>query len=762
MRHTTLIALTLTGFYLLAPLPQPHAAPALTHEWSKGFGDADHQFQMRAAFDASGNVYITGYFAGTINLGGANLTSAGNEDIFVAKFNASGVHQWSQRFGDAASQTAFSIQTDGFGNVVITGNFSGTLNFGGIDLVSSGTDVFLATFNASGVHQWSARYGDSAVQSGTALEIDNSNNILLTGYFAGQIDFGNGTLTAVGGNDVFLAKFNSAGSPQWSTGYNDTGDAIAYAVAVDSNKNITITGVFDGSITFGGSILNSQANSDVFVARISAGGAHLNSQSFGGPDDSFPLAVALDAAGNPVIGGYFLNKVNFGGGDLVSAGENDVFVAKFTTSLAHTWSKRFGGTDNQACTGLDVDAAGNVLFTSGFYSTIDFGGGVLTTDGGPARAYLALLDPNGAHLWSRAFGSVGIATGNVVRFDANDDVVWTGTYSGSITIGAQSFSSAGNSDFFLAKLSTRDALPAVTSVVDVPNDQGRKLKIQFDRSGFDDEISPTPVVRYDAFRRDDPPPSLVAGGSPAATVWTQVASVNAYTANSYGIEVPSLGDSTVALGQYQTVYYVRAASAVPGLYFDSPPDSGYSVDNLAPGIPTDLLYVSGDLTWDESGDEDFDYFTVYGGSTSSFGAATLIDYTVDPAVDVAAAPYTYYFVTATDFSGNEGKPAVLNALTGVGDTLKHYVLSISSYPNPFNPETTIRYTLPSAGRVQVRVYDARGALVSSLVDEEKLAGAYTRAWNGTDGSGNAVSSGVYFARVEHASGTRSYKMLLLK
>lgn len=93
---------------------------------------------------------------------------------------------------------------------------------------------------------------------------------------------------------------------------------------------------------------------------------------------------------------------------------------------------------------------------------------------------------------------------------------------------------------------------------------------------------------------------------------------------------------------------------------------------------------------------------------------------------------------------------------------RSYVLSISSYPNPFNPRATIRYTVPSLGRVTIAVYDARGGHVATLTDEEKDAGAYTRDWDGSDGDGKTVGSGVYFARVVHPSGTKSYKVVLLK
>jgi len=164
----------------------------------------------------------------------------------------------------------------------------------------------------------------------------------------------------------------------------------------------------------------------------------------------------------------------------------------------------------------------------------------------------------------------------------------------------------------------------------------------------------------------------------------------------------------------------------------------------------------------ESTAADFDYFTVYGANANDFGAATLVNYSVASTMDVNASPYAYYFVTATDFSGNEGKPATVNALSGVGETPRSYVLSLSNYPNPFNPRTTVKYTVPSRGHVTVSVYDASGARVATLFDGERPAGAYSMDWDGRADTGAIVSSGVYFTRIEHASGVRTKKMVLLK
>jgi hypothetical protein len=370
---------------------------------------------------------------------------------------------------------------------------------------------------------------------------------------------------------------------------------------------------------------------------------------------------------------------------------------------------------------------------------------------------------------SQRFGDSFYQEPRSVALDPTGDVFLTGGFQGTVDFGGGELAAVGTypMDIFVVKFGGTPGEPLITSILDTGNDQGRRVKIRFDRSGADDAGASNPIVRYDAFRRDDPPPAapdLQGSPRPRPQVdgWTQVGSVSSYGDASYGIDVPTIGDSTVALGQYYSAFFIRAATEVPTAFYDSPPDSGYSVDNLAPGVPTSFSYSAGALDWDESNAEDFDYFSVYGSNTPPFASATIVDYTVDPTMNVVSSPYVFYFVTATDFSGNEGKPAVLNTLSGVGGPPKSHVLSVSAYPNPFNPSTTIRYTVPSKGRVQIGIYDARGAHVATLVNEEKEAGAYTKPWDGKGGNGATLSSGVYFARVTHPSGTRSYKTVLLK
>ena len=248
----------------------------------------------------------------------------------------------------------------------------------------------------------------------------------------------------------------------------------------------------------------------------------------------------------------------------------------------------------------------------------------------------------------------------------------------------------------------------------------------------------------------------------ASKAGTFVASTPAHGESEYSVDAPTVGDSTVTGGDYNSTFFVRATTAAPTVFFDSPQASGYSLDNLAPPAPANAVYNAGMLSWDPSPAADFDYFTVYGNNVDDFGTAAVVDFTSGESMNVGGSPYAWYYVTATDFAGNEGPSGTLETPTGIIGTPQRYVLSVTNHPNPFNPSTTVKYTVPSAGDVKVTIYDARGARVSTLVDRHHAAGAYTAQWEARASNGASVASGVYFARIEHASGMRTKKLVLLK
>jgi hypothetical protein len=232
--------------------------------------------------------------------------------------------------------------------------------------------------------------------------------------------------------------------------------------------------------------------------------------------------------------------------------------------------------------------------------------------------------------------------------------------------------------------------------------------------------------------------------------------------------VPTLKDSTIADGMHWTVFFVRARTDTPGIFFDSLPDSGYSVDNLAPDVPRNLIWnYPVELVWDESEDADFNYFTVYGSDYEQLDDdAVLIGYTTGTSLDLSGEydSYRYYFVTATDFSGNEGRAATLAtpADVDVDEALPRTFVLRPTTPNPFASETILSFDLPVACATEFRVYDVRGRLVRTLVDRALLAGRHQVVWDALSERDERVLPGIYFACLRAGGFTATERLVILR
>jgi hypothetical protein len=292
--------------------------------------------------------------------------------------------------------------------------------------------------------------------------------------------------------------------------------------------------------------------------------------------------------------------------------------------------------------------------------------------------------------------------------------------------------------------------PQILSVLDVGNDQGRQVRVRFERSAQDAAGAATPVTSYEVLRRQEfaAEPGRQSTGL-RLDGWDYLTSVPAHGESIYSVIVPTLADSTIVNGMHWTAFLVRAATATPTVFFDSAPDSGYSLDNLAPGPPANLVADAGLVTWDPAPEADFDYFTVYGSDQPVLDPnAVQLAQTVATGFDATGLPYAYVLVSATDFAGNEGPAAAADAATSTPEPSARSRPALRAQPNPFTAGTTMSFDLPRAGAVNVSVHDAAGRLVRELSNGPRAAGRHEVEWDGRDTAGRRAASGVYFVRLE--------------
>jgi hypothetical protein len=274
-------------------------------------------------------VLVTGLFNDSVDFGGGPLTSAGTDDIFVAKYDAAGNHEWSRAFGDTDQDWGYGVAADDAGHVFITGLFRGTVDFGGGPLTSAGSgDIFLAKYDAAGNHVWSRRFGNIGLNWSFGVAVDAAGNAVVTGLFGGTVDFGGGPLTGVL-SETFVAKYDGAGNHVWSRQFSSNDDDRGQSVAVDRAGNVLVTGLFQGTVDFGGGPVTSAGHWDIYVAKLDATGIHVWSRGFGSVSADWGNSVSADDAGNALVTGGFLDTMDAGGGPLTSAGGRDIFVASF-------------------------------------------------------------------------------------------------------------------------------------------------------------------------------------------------------------------------------------------------------------------------------------------------------------------------------------------------------------------------------------------------------------------------------------------------
>lgn len=468
------------------------------------FGGTGDEQSWSITVDSNGNIYNVGFFSGTVDFdpseGVAELTSAGgSQDFFVSKLDPSGNYLWAKRFGGLGSDTGKSIAADSNGNILVTGDFQGTVDFdpgaGEASRTANGGsyDFFVLKLSSSGNFVWVNSVGGSGSDSGIVIAVDRDGNSLVTGIFSDVVDFDPSgvdvSLSAQGmGLDIFVSKFDSAGNHLWSNGRGGAGTDIGDAIGVDSSGNVYSSGIFEGTVDFdpsgGVTNLTSDGSNDMFISKFSPAGVFLWAKQFGGSSSDGNTPIFVDSSGNIYASGDFSGTVGFmpGGGvsSLTAAGTKDNFISKLDSSGILIWVKQIGRVGAEAKGArTSVDSSGNVFYTGTFSGTVDFdpGNGVaeLTSSGSSQDIFVSKLNSSGAFAWAKRIGGSSSDSGQAIVVDSSGNVYTTGYFNGSVDfdpgVGTADLTSAFGKDIFISKLDSSGNAPlvAVVSAGSTPN-----------------------------------------------------------------------------------------------------------------------------------------------------------------------------------------------------------------------------------------------------------------------------------------------------
>ncbi len=621
----------------------------------------------------------------------------------VSAAHAEPQHHWSRKF-ESTGLRVDAVAVDPQGSVVIVGYAPVSTDFGNGRVPGAGSDVFAAKFDTFGDVVWARFFpGNNSNQHARAVAIDSEGNVVIVGYYTANIDFGGGPMTA-NNLDVFVAKLGSDGAHRWSKHFSKvvqfSGGNYGEDVAVDDDDNVIVTGSFSWGINFGGGDLTNLGGQDAFLVKFDPDGNHVWSQRFGAPGAQYGKTVGVDASGGIVFAGSFQSSMPFGSGGVVSSGE-DVFVARVEADGTNTWIRAFGDGSTPAFRSLAVDAAGAIVAAGQFSGQVDFGGNPLSTPGNDNDGYIVSLDAAGAHRWSMRIGGELEQSVDGIVLDAAGNVDATGSFAGSIDILGQSLSSAGSRDVFVACLDGNGAYRWASRFGDAGDDAAVGLGV--DALG---DMSLTGTFAS----------SIDFGGGP---LWGR--SSNVYLAR--------LGEGSIEPALAISLFPRAGAIEARWDITSRRPLERFLImrDNRSRTDPR--IVMAGDLQ----------------------PQGTLVDSDV-----VAGETYSYQLIVKST-SGGEYRSSVVTA------SVPTFAPALAqNAPNPFNPTTSIAYTIAQRASVALEIFDATGARVRRIDQGTRDAGEYSVEWNGRDDAGRAVASGVYFYRLEGVGGVAPRKMVLLK
>ncbi|MFZ4799161.1 MAG: T9SS type A sorting domain-containing protein [Bacteroidia bacterium] len=394
---------------------------------------------------------------------------------------------WAKRIGDYDNDDAKSIVCDDSSNVIIYGEFYGTIDFdpgpGVFNMFSAGTgsatDLYYVKLNAAGNLVWAKKFGGTGYEFAHQLTNDKFGNIYLSGKFNGTLDFDPGpgvfnmTVDTINQLQFFILKLNPAGNFVWAKKFGGGGsNTNIFDLHVDDSLNVYFTGEFSKSYDYdpgpGVTWLNSRSTSSIFILKLNSLGNFVWAKATGGKVSwNSGYAIDVDAAGSVYVTGSFNDTSDFDTGpgvfNLISQGTYDIFALKLNNIGNFVWAKRIGGYQSDVGLGLALDEKANCYFTGQYIGNVDFNpnAGIFNMNTSSANyfdSYILKLDSSGGFAWAKRFGGTGDDNGNDIKLDKYGNIYSIGEFNGtadfnpSTTVTYNLVAASTATDVFISKL----------------------------------------------------------------------------------------------------------------------------------------------------------------------------------------------------------------------------------------------------------------------------------------------------------------------
>ncbi len=362
--------------------------------WVRSVGAMEQEYQVSIVADTAEDLYVAGSFKGTADLdpgpGTINSISSGDYDVFIMKLNALGNLLWVKQIGGNLADGTTAIALDKSGNVLILGNYQQTVDFdpgsGVFNMTAPYSQTFILKLNSSGNFIWAKTIGDPI---GRDIAVDLNESIYVVGDFYGTVDADPGPgvfhLTSAdptATSDAYILKLDRSGDFAWALSWGGRGTDDAWTVAVGTNQEIYIGGIFRDTtdIDPGAATASfiSAGLTDRYILKLDSTGAFIWGNTLGSSSWDRVTDMRTDTNGNIYSTGFITGIVDVDPGsgiyNLGDPGDQFIYVQKLDTHGDFEWAVAFGG-DFSGGRGqsIAVDLAGFVYATGAFIGPlVDF------------------------------------------------------------------------------------------------------------------------------------------------------------------------------------------------------------------------------------------------------------------------------------------------------------------------------------------------------------------------------------------------------
>ncbi len=469
------------------------------------YGGTTTDDSRAVAEDSNQNIYVGSIFRGSVDFdptSGLDIRTANSsvstshDDIALSKFDNNGNRVWTYTYSGTGDEEVIDIKLDSSNNIYIGGTFSYTLDFdpsSGVDsYTASGSvspDGFITKLDASGNYLWTRTFGGDLIDRSSVMELDQSNNVLLGGVFAGTVDFNPSPSAtnnlAATSSDGFVVKLNSNGDYVWAIKLGGGGNDYTYGLATGSSGEVFISGYFNSTIDLNpGAGVNNASSlglADHFIVKLDSNASYQWSSTLGSTGDEYwRSSLVMDSQNNAYLALRASGNITFtslaGTETFFVNGATDLEIFKFSSSGTLQWGRQLRGAGTDPVEDIEIDADSN-LYIGG---AVGVGGliylnpadsSTTLTSNGNSDAFIWKLSSSGAYLGYNRFGGTGSEVFYDLDLSSSGKILATGTFTGTISLdtgsGSQSYTSNGSTDVFLVRINSiagaaQNSLPTIT------------------------------------------------------------------------------------------------------------------------------------------------------------------------------------------------------------------------------------------------------------------------------------------------------------